>query len=147
MRKPKITEHGDYATWISFEVLANFQVRLIFTNDLRKSAKTRINHEPSATADAFCFHEDDTGRSYMFLQLDATESIIVHECWHVISRVFRYCGVKDYDDELTAYHLDHLVEKVFEFKKAIKSSTTKDNNNDRKRRTKSPTASKRRNRG
>jgi len=122
MKHPKKTQYGDYATWIAFEVMANYQVRLILSEDLEKSARDRIGSGPGEAADAFCYHVKDTGRSYIFLPLDAPEGTIVHECWHIIYRMFSYCGVKDFDDETTAYHLDHLVEKVFEFKKAVKSS-------------------------
>jgi hypothetical protein len=41
-------------------------------------------------------------------------------------RMMTYLGVQQMDDEMIAYHLDHMVEKVYQFKKAIKSSTTKE---------------------
>ena len=33
-----------------------------------------------------------------------------------------YCHVVDMDDEVIAYHLDHMVEKVYEFKEAIEAA-------------------------
>jgi hypothetical protein len=140
MRKPKLTEYGDYATWVSFEVMANYQVQLIITDDLMKSAKGRINSSPEE-ADAFCFHVKGAGRSYIFLRHDSDESVVAHECWHIVHRVLTYCGVADMDDEIVAYHLDHMVEKVYEFKKAIQSSTKKEASDGRKkRRTSSPSS-------
>lgn len=121
MRKPKITEYGDWATWVAFEVMANYQVRLVFTDDLLKSAKARIGSAPDGDADAFCYHVKDVGQSYIFLKLDSSESTVAHECWHIIHRVLTYCGVADMDDEIVAYHLDHMVEKVYEFKNKIQS--------------------------
>jgi hypothetical protein len=136
MRKPKMTEFGDYATWITFEVMANFQVRLILTNDFSKSAAARLGSTNREGGDAFCFHVKGEGRSYIFLKLDSDEGTVVHECWHIVYRMLKWCGVVDMDDEIIAYHLDHLVEKVYEFKNAIKSSTTKEaRNGKRKRRT------------
>ena len=122
MKHPKKTQYGDYATWVGFDVMANYQVRLILTDDLVKSGRERLGYPPEETADAFCYHVKGTGRSYLFLKLDSPEGTITHECWHIIFRMFNWCGVKDFDDEITAYHLDHLVEKVYEFKKAVKSS-------------------------
>lgn len=120
MRNPRITQYGDYATWISFPVMANYQVRLILTNDLQKSANSRLS-QPPQNADAFCYHVKDEGRSYIFLGLDAEESTVAHECWHIVHRVLTYCGVQDMDDEIVAYHLDHIVEQVYRFKNAIKA--------------------------
>jgi hypothetical protein len=129
MKKPKVTEYGDWATWVGFEVMANYQVRVILTNDIAKSSRGRLSSGPDGNADAFCYHVEGDGKSYIFLPLDAPECTFVHECWHVIYRMFHYCGVTDFDDEVTAYHLDHLVEKVFEFKNAVKSSITKEASN------------------
>jgi hypothetical protein len=28
MRRPKLTQYGDYAKWVTFDVMANYQVRL-----------------------------------------------------------------------------------------------------------------------
>lgn len=117
--KPKKTRYGDYATWVGFEVMANYQVRLIVTEDLRKSAEARLGATPDYAADAFCYHVKDEGKTYLFLPLDAPEGTVVHECWHVIYHMFSWCGVKDFDNEVTAYHLDHLVEQVYRFKKSI----------------------------
>lgn len=131
MRKPKITEYGDWATWVHFEVMANYSVRLVFTDDLLKSAKARIGSTPDRDADAFCYHVKGVGQSYMFLKFDSSESTVAHECWHIIHQVLTYCGVVDMDDEIVAYHLDHMVEKVYEFKNKIQSEKKHDKPNTR----------------
>jgi len=100
--------------------MANYQVRLILTDDLEKSAMGRLN-QTSDRADAFCYHVKGAGKSYLFLKHDSPEGTVAHECWHIIYRMFSWCGVKDFDDETTAYHIDHLVEKVYEFKRAAKA--------------------------
>jgi hypothetical protein len=132
MRKPKMTEYGDYATWLNFPVMSNYAVRLIFTDDLDKSAAgRRLSSRPSVKADAFCFHVKDEGQSYIVLKHDSNEGTIAHECWHIVHRVLGYCGVADMDDEIVAYHISYMVEKVYEFKKrvqavhAVKSSNKK----------------------
>ncbi len=133
MRKPKISEYGDYATWVTFEIMAGYQVRVILTNDLDKSAKARLNSNPEVHGDGFVFNVKGEGRSYIFLEHDAPESTVAHECWHIVHRIMDWCGA-ELDDEVVAYHLDHMVEKVYQFKNAIKSSTRK-KSNERKRRT------------
>ena len=125
--KTKITQYGDWATWVTFDVLADYQVRLIFTNDLMKSAHERLGSTPDAgVTDGFVFNCKGKGLSYLFLRLDAPENSVAHESWHIVHRMFEWCGVRDYDDEIVAYHIDHMVEKVYEFKQAVKSSTTKE---------------------
>jgi hypothetical protein len=55
-----------------------------------------------------------------------------------------YCHVQELDDEVIAYHLDHMVEKVYEFKKAIQSSIKEEEQNEkRKSGTEPATADKR----
>ncbi len=129
MRKPKKTKYGDYAMWVEFEVMANYCVRVVLSADLIKSAKERIRKGPGENADAFCFHVHDEGRSYIFLPIDAPPNVIAHECWHIVHRVLAYCHVQDLDDEVIAYHLDHLVEKVHEFQQAVKSSIKEEETN------------------
>jgi hypothetical protein len=133
MRKPKITEFGDYATWVTFEIMANYQVRLIISKDLNKSSKARLNSQPETFSDGFVFNVKGEGRSYIFLAHDAPESTVAHECWHIVHRIMDWCGA-EIDNETVAYHLGHMVEKVYEFKNAIKSSTRKSPNGKRKRR-------------
>lgn len=124
MRKPKLTPYGDYATWVTFEIMANYHVRLILTDDLLKSA-TRTGSRPDGPSDAFCFHIKGESRSYIFLKLDSAESTVAHECWHIVHRVLTWCNVKDMDDEIVAYHLDYMVEQVYKFKKAILAGKAK----------------------
>ena len=119
MKGPKKTQYGDYAKWLSFEVLAKYTIRLIFTEDLMKSAEGRLGQTPDRTADAFCFHVSNKGMSYIFLPMDAGEGTVAHEAWHIVHKVMEYVGVKDLDNEVVAYYLGHLVEKIYEFKNKI----------------------------
>lgn len=116
----KKTKYGDYATWVTFEVLANYAVRLVFTDDVRRSASERFGHTPEGSADAFCFHPTGSpNMSYIVLPLNVTESTTAHEAWHIVNKMFHYVNMHDFDDEIVAYHLDHLVEKIYEFKNKI----------------------------
>lgn len=134
MRKPKITEFGDYATWVTFEVMANYQVRLIFSGDLNKSAKARLNEAPTDdNGGGFVFNVKGVGRSYLFLEHDAPESTVAHECWHIVHRIMDWIGA-ELDNEIVAYHLDHMVEKVYQFKNAIKSSNKKEASDGKRKR-------------
>lgn len=129
MRKPRLTPYGDYAKWVTFEVMANYQVRLIITNDLLKSADAQLGSRPSEGADAFCFHVKGTGRSYIFLKHDSPPDVVAHECYHIIHRIFTWCNVEDWDNEIVAYHLSHMVEEVYKFKKEIQKSRSKNVSN------------------
>ena|ERR1017187_7950980 len=131
MKKPKMTPYGDYAKWIRFPVMANYHVRLVITDDLTKSGKERLGKGPLANSDAFCSHIAGEGMSYLFLKHDSTEGTVAHECWHIVYRMFTWCGVQDFEDELTAYHISHMVEAVYEFKNEIKSSTKKEVSDDK----------------
>jgi hypothetical protein len=121
-----MTKFGDYVTWVKFDVMADYHVRLVLTDDLLKSASPRLGSLPSGEATAFCYHVKGEGRSYIFLKHDSDEGTVAHECYHIVHRMMIYLGVQQMDDEMIAYHLDHMVEKVYEFKNAIKSSTTKE---------------------
>jgi hypothetical protein len=122
MRHPKKTKYGDYATWIKFEVFSNYHVRLVFSNDLAKSAKGRLGHMPADhAADAFVYHPTDGAQSYMFLPMHAGEGTIAHEAWHVVHKIFGYVGA-EMDNENVAYHLGWLIKEIYDFKKAVKSS-------------------------
>jgi hypothetical protein len=101
--------------------MANFQVRLVFTNDLAKSATARIGQRPEVFEGGFVFNVKGEGRSYLFLDLTADEATVAHESRHIVHRIFDWCGA-ELDNETVAYHLDHMVEKVYEFKKAIQMS-------------------------
>jgi hypothetical protein len=118
VKKPKLTPYNDYATWVAFDVMANFQVRLIFSDDLRRSAIARLGSPPDIFGDGFVFNVKGEGRSYLFLKSDADEAVVAHECWHIVFRIMEWCGA-ELDNETVAYHLDHLVEKVYAFKKSI----------------------------
>lgn len=127
MKKIKKTAYNDYATWIKFEVMANYCVRLILSDDLMKSARGRLGSQPSETnGGGFVFNVKGEGCSYIFLKLDADESTVAHECWHIVHAIMEWCGVEHFDNEFIAYHIDHMVEMVYKFKKAIQSSTKKE---------------------
>ena len=141
MRKPKLTEYGDYAMWVTFEIMSCYQVRLIISKDLNRSAKARLSTSPTETnGGGFVFNVKGEGRSYLFLAHDADESTVAHECWHIVHRIMDWCGA-ELDNEVVAYHLDHMVEKVYEFKKAIKSRNKKEASDGKRKRRASTTKS------
>ena len=128
MKRPKLTPYGDYATWVTFEVMANYRVRLILTGDLSKSATGRLGHRPEVFEGGFVFNVKGEGRSYLFLEHSADEATVAHECWHIVHRVMDWCGA-ELDNEVVAYHLDHLVEKVYEFKRSVEAAKAEESKN------------------
>jgi hypothetical protein len=126
MRRPKLTQYGDYAKWVTFDVMANYQVRLVLTDDLLKSAE-RLGSKPEGPADAFCFHCKGEGKSYIFLRHDSPPDVVAHECLHIVQKIMGWCGVIDADNEIMAYHLSHMVEAVYKFKKEIQQEQERQN--------------------
>jgi hypothetical protein len=118
VKKPKLTPYNDYAMWVTFDIFSNYRVRLVISDDLVKSGKARLNSAPDAGGDGFVFNVTGEGRSYLFLTSNSVEGTVAHECWHVVRRMFDWIGA-DLDNELVAYHLGYMVDKVYEFKRAI----------------------------
>ncbi len=121
----KKTRYGDYRKDVVFESFARYRVHVVFTDDVRKSCIKRYGIcTADMDADAFCRHAID-GRSHLFLPMNVVEGTVSHEAWHVIYHMFSYVGVKDFDNETTAYHLGWLVEQIYKFKKGVEISCGK----------------------
>ena len=114
----KLTKYKDYATWVTFPVLAKFKVRVILTENLANSAGQRIGGcSLDGSADAACYNTKN-GWSYMFLNPQADEGTIAHESWHIIFEIMDYVGAK-IENEVVAYHLGYLINKIHTFKKEV----------------------------
>jgi hypothetical protein len=122
IKQAKQNRLGDYETIVGFPVWSNYQIHIVFTEDLAKSYKARYRRDPDLTNTA-AFHASSyspPGNSHLFFSIDGTYGsskvgIFAHECFHAIAELFSFGGVKRSDEEVTAYHLGYLVEKVVEF--------------------------------
>jgi hypothetical protein len=52
----------------------------------------------------------------IFFTPESSIGTITHECYHAIRRMWKWIGAKP-EEEITAYHLGYLVDKVLKIKK------------------------------
>jgi hypothetical protein len=114
----KKSKHGDYERVVTFPVWSNYKVHVIFTDNIAESRIARYGDSGLAEgANALhCCAKD--GHSHLLFKLgDCTIGVVAHECWHAIRcMLVDWAGVEIMENELTAYHLGYLVDKVSEFR-------------------------------
>jgi hypothetical protein len=103
-----------------FPPFNNYEVCVITSNQKERSAEKIFDrHQIEHDTDGFgAIHiwcnRENRPISYMVFPEDASVGTITHECWHCIKKMFSWIG-SDYEDEIVAYHLDYLVQEVFDF--------------------------------
>jgi hypothetical protein len=116
--KIKKTRHGDYERIVKFPVLSTYFVHIIFTENIARSRKGRYGDEGSAEGAAALSSTAVGGHGHLFFQPSNTEGIIAHESWHAIYHMFEWLGA-ELDNEMVAYHLAYLVDRIISFKAHI----------------------------
>jgi hypothetical protein len=120
--KIKKTRFGDYRKNVVFEVMARYIAHIVFSEDVAKSCAARYGScKAHDDAVAFVRHSTIDGRTHMFFPFDSDPGTIAHEAWHVIYHMFDWIGVKDFDNEFTAYHVGYLVEQIHKFQIEVKN--------------------------
>lgn len=107
-------------TTINFDAFGQYRVIVV----IAKNLSTAIEHwHPDGEVEgdiddckALTHHLEDVKESIIFLRSKFTIADIVHESWHVIFRMFEYFGA-ELEDEVVAYHLDYLVQQIYNFAK------------------------------
>lgn len=113
---------------LDFDVYG-YRVNFVFTNNLQMARdrydKVIGKHVEHVGAGAFHSARDwkDDAESFLFFKEDADAEQIAHESYHVIARMFRWCGIIE-DTEMTcgetvAYHLGHLVGQLTRAQKVL----------------------------
>src|SRR5688572_7708626 len=93
----------------------DYGVTVVVTTDVMKSREARnfeIGHPCEGTAVALHSYCLDKPDSWIFLQKGADSGVIAHECYHCVSRLFRWIGTKKVDEEIFAYTLHWLINQV-----------------------------------
>jgi len=54
----------------------------------------------------------------LFFKRDNSDGIIAHEAWHAVFSMFEWAGA-ELDNEMVAYHLSYLVDRIASFKSHI----------------------------
>lgn len=117
----KLTKHGDYERVVKFDAWAGYTVHVVFTNNIPLSRKARYG-TIGLSEDAHALHSAAKGgHAHLFFKLgNSPTGVIAHECWHAIFYMMvDWAGVKDMDNETTAYHLGHLVQEVADFRNTL----------------------------
>ena len=117
----KRTRHGDFEKVIRFPVWSNYDVHVIFTDDIIKSRMGRYGTAGAAGSGQTGAMHSSTGdgHSHLFYKPAASAEIITHEAFHAIWQMFAWSGVDRWDNETTAYHLGHLVGKITTFQSKV----------------------------
>jgi hypothetical protein len=108
---------------VHFPMYSNYKVNVILSNSVKESA-LRLNkthgmevslESISGQIGAMNVYKEGEQNSILILPLDATVGEIAHESFHAIRRLFRFISAGD-DEELLAYHIDYLVQTIWNFK-------------------------------
>ena len=126
MRSFKKTKYGDYELRVKFPVFSNYTMFVVFSDDLCSARMQRYG-------DAGAGGESDTGAfvsrcsegCHIFFKPYAGAGIIAHEAHHAIRALLVWADVKDFDNEVVAYHLGYLVNQITNFQNVVKSLSKK----------------------
>ena len=117
--KIRKTKWGDYEHIVKFPVLSNYFVHVIFTDHIGRSRKGRYGSEGAAEGAAALSSVAVNGHGHLFYNTEKlSEGIIAHEAWHAVFRMFEWVGA-ELDNEMVAYHLSYLVDRIASFRSHI----------------------------
>jgi hypothetical protein len=98
--------------------LWRFQVEVVITKNIKKSALKLYKDEVEGPAEAYflplrCIHSGNVTGA-IFLQPKAPAAVVAHECLHAVNYILRKRGVKPSfeNDEPQAYLLTYLMAKI-----------------------------------
>ena len=115
----KMTRHGDYELLVRFPVWSEFQVHVVFTDDIGRSKNGRYGTNDIDVDHTNALHVFDlSGHSHLFYLIgNCPSGVVVHECWHAIRAMLeKWAGVDVMENETVAYHLGYLAQRVFDFR-------------------------------
>lgn len=114
----KVSKHGDYETIAKFPVFSNFKIHIVFTGDMEHAQKVRYGSSAHTHDTEAMFRASDKNDAHMFFWLGAACSgTIAHESYHAIRFLMDdYAGATMMDNEVMAYHIGYLVQKITDFK-------------------------------
>jgi hypothetical protein len=101
-------------TKITFPVFG-YTMIVILANNLVKTGK-HLKVDLSDARAAFVTDPTQPEKGWLVFGADPDENTVAHEASHAIRTMLRTAGAKC-DDEIFAYHLDHLVWRIHKFLK------------------------------
>lgn len=130
MKKPQSQpEYRERSKVFIIEVF-NYTIKVVVTNDVKKAGE---RHGVPITKNFAAFHTAaiDAPVSFIVLPENVNESTLAHECSHCVWAIMDMIGAK-LEDEIFAYTLSHLIEKITAFVKnepsrikRVKKATTR----------------------
>lgn len=95
---------------VAFPVFNGYEIRVILSRDIAGTCRRlQAEHSP---CDA-CFVPGQHG-GWLVFGPNPDEGTIAHEASHAIQALFRGVGARR-DEEIFAYHLDYLVQRIHKF--------------------------------
>ena len=125
--KIKKTKFGDYERVVKFPVIVNYFVHVVFTDNIARSRKGRYGTEGAAEGAAALSSVAANGHGHLFFKPGNSEGIIAHEAWHAVYRMFEFAGA-ELDNEMVAYHLSYLVDRIATFRQQIEFTESNQSN-------------------
>lgn len=92
----------------------DYQVQIILSNDPQKSVDNRKDIVGDIDWSYYCaLHYRLDSTSYLFFDLEPTPGLAAHEAHHAVWAMFKRCRAK-FENEVMAYHLEFIVDKIME---------------------------------
>jgi hypothetical protein len=102
-------------TKITFPIFNDYQVTVIESNNLVRTG-LRLNSDLSGAHAGFISSIKDPRLGWIVLGPNADEGTVAHEASHAIRAMLAYVGARN-EDEVFAYHIGFLVERIHKFLK------------------------------
>lgn len=117
-RKPSFKEQVLEIYLPTYQYLITF----VYTNDLIKSRNDRahkfngrmVKEKHGSYIDGMHSYYKSEFEAFIFFTPHATYGTLAHECYHAVSRMYRMIGAT-HEEELFAYQLGYLIEKIVPF--------------------------------
>lgn len=108
------------STLVAFPILSGYQIRIVVCSNIRdatkkfKHTKNVWNDDEDYNTNALTCHVKNPDMGYVFVRPSSSVGDIAHESWHAIQRMLE-CFDIPIENEVAAYHLGFLVNKIFDF--------------------------------
>lgn len=109
---------------IYFPVFSNYKVTVLLCEQPIVAGRyvadrDYLSEPPTSVSESDAFTKtSDYGYATIHLRPNSPIGDIAHESYHAISGLMRWLGAK-HEDEVIAYHLGYLVDKIVEFKARV----------------------------
>lgn len=100
---------------VRFPVFSDYDVTVIFTDDIVKTAKSHKARANKNTAACFITKRSAPLSGWLIFNRSPSVEDVAHESFHCVYHLMKTVGAA-LEDEVVAYHLGYLVRKIHAFK-------------------------------